>query len=68
MRSLAKSPSAVRLIPYEEAYEEGFEDMPRRVPDLGRIRAMLGYQPQRSLEEIILSVIQDRSEGVGRLA
>ena len=47
------SSSEIVLVPYEQAYEEGFEDMQRRVPDLGRIRALIGYEPQVHLDEII---------------
>jgi len=47
------SSSAIVLVPYDQAYEEGFEDMQRRVPDLGRIRALIGYEPQVHLDEII---------------
>ena len=39
--------------PYDEAYESGFEDMPRRVPDLTKVRAMIGYEPQHSLDDIL---------------
>jgi UDP-glucose 4-epimerase len=47
------SSSEIALVPYEQAYEEGFEDMRRRVPDLSRIRALIGYEPQVHLDEII---------------
>ena len=42
---LTGSKSPIRLIPYDQAYEAGFEDMPRRVPDLTKIHAMIGYEP-----------------------
>jgi UDP-glucose 4-epimerase len=45
-------------VPYAEAYERGFEDMMRRVPDLTRIRSAIGYQPKVTLSEIIQSVIE----------
>lgn len=50
---------AVRIdqIPYEKAYEAGFEDMPRRVPDLGKIKALIGYQPTLGVDEIVDRVI-----------
>ena len=38
--------SAIELVPYDRAYEEGFEDMQRRVPDLGKLRALTGYEPK----------------------
>jgi UDP-glucose 4-epimerase len=47
----------VRHIPYEVAYEEGFEDMERRVPDVNRIRTLTGWQPTRTLEDILDDVI-----------
>jgi UDP-glucose 4-epimerase len=50
------SPSGTTLIPYSEAYEEGFEDMHRRVPDISKITAMIGWQPTRVLDEIIADV------------
>jgi UDP-glucose 4-epimerase len=52
------SSSRIRLIPYDEAYESGFEDMPRRVPDLTKIRAMIGYEPRHGLEDILNDVIR----------
>jgi nucleoside-diphosphate-sugar epimerase len=51
------SKSAIELVPYDEAYEEGFEDMPRRVPDLYRIRTLIGYEPRVHLDEILDRVI-----------
>jgi UDP-glucose 4-epimerase len=49
--------SEIRLVPYEEAYEVGFEDMPRRVPDLSKIRRFIGYRPEYDLDDIIRSVV-----------
>jgi UDP-glucose 4-epimerase len=57
VRDLAGSTSPIKLIPYDEAYESGFEDMPRRVPDLTRIRALIGYEPKHQLDEILVQVI-----------
>lgn len=51
------SPSPIVFIPYERAYEEGFEDMPRRVPDLGKIRRLIGYRPTVGLSAILDAVI-----------
>ncbi len=53
----AGSSSPIRCIPFEEAYNEDFEDMQRRVPDLTKIRGAVGYEPSRSVEEIIDDVI-----------
>jgi UDP-glucose 4-epimerase len=51
------SSSKVVHVPYEEAYEEGFEDMERRVPDIGRIRRLTGWEPTRSMDDILNDVI-----------
>jgi len=57
VRDLAQSRSPIRFIPYDQAYESGFEDMPRRVPDLSKARAMIGYKPKHSLDDILVQVI-----------
>jgi UDP-glucose 4-epimerase len=66
IRSLAErikehtgSHSPIRIIPYEQAYEAGFEDMPRRVPDLTKIKELIGYEPKVGLDEIIQRVVAD---------
>ena len=51
------SDSKIVHIPYEEAYEEGFEDMERRVPDITRIRNLTGWEPTRTLDDILDDVI-----------
>jgi UDP-glucose 4-epimerase len=48
-----QSRSEIVLIPYDQAYEAGFEDMPRRVPDIGKIRSLIGFEPRTRLSEII---------------
>ena len=45
-------------IPYDQAYEAGFEDMPRRVPDISKIREFVGYAPTVHLDEIIMNVVK----------
>jgi UDP-glucose 4-epimerase len=60
VKELTQSRSEIRLVPYDEAYEVGFEDMQRRVPDLAKIRSLTGYQPERKLDEILHSVIDAR--------
>jgi UDP-glucose 4-epimerase len=57
VRDLASSRSEIVLVPYEQAYEAGFEDMPRRVPDLRKIRELIGYEPKVQLDEILRQVI-----------
>ena len=58
VRELAGSNSPIKLVPYDEAYESGFEDMPRRVPDLTKIEALIGYRPRYSLDDILVQVIE----------
>jgi nucleoside-diphosphate-sugar epimerase len=58
VRSLTGSTSSIRLVPYDEAYESGFEDMPRRLPDLSKIQSMIGYRPRFSLDDILVHVIE----------
>jgi nucleoside-diphosphate-sugar epimerase len=57
VRDLAGSKSQIKLIPYEQAYESGFEDMPRRVPDLSKVTTMIGYRPKHTLDDILMQVI-----------
>ncbi|MEP7272130.1 MAG: GDP-mannose 4,6-dehydratase [Acidobacteriota bacterium] len=57
IKQLTGSTSKVQLVPYHVAYEEGFEDMMRRVPDLTKIHGLLGYTPRFSLDQILESVI-----------
>ncbi len=58
VRTLTGSTSDIVRIPYEQAYEAGFEDMPRRVPDIAKIRALIGYRPTVELDEILTRVIE----------
>jgi len=57
VKELSGSKSELNYIPYEEAYESGFEDMYRRCPDNSKIKKLLGYKPSKSLDEIILATI-----------
>jgi UDP-glucose 4-epimerase len=54
---LAGSTSEVVYVPYEEAYASGFEDMRRRVPDVGKLRATIGYAPDTPLDEALRRII-----------
>ena len=63
VRSLTGSDSSIVFTPYDQAYEEGFEDMLRRVPDLSKIHKLIEYRPTVDLDEILESVIDyQRSE------
>ena len=57
VRELSGSKSPITLVPYDEAYESGFEDMPRRVPDLSKAEAMISYRTRHSLDDILNQVI-----------
>ena len=61
VKELTNSQSEITFMPYDEAYEEGFEDMPRRVPDTTKINALVGFRPQMSLDGILQSVIDFHS-------
>ena len=60
VREATRSRSEIVLVPYEQAYEAGFEDMPRRVPDLTKIRNLIGYAPTLGLADILERVIEDQ--------
>ncbi len=60
MRDSVNSVSPIELIPYDEAYAEGFEDMERRVPDGAKLERWTGFRPTITLEEIIADVVADR--------
>jgi UDP-glucose 4-epimerase len=57
VRALTGSRSEVVKVPYAAAYGEGFEDMPRRVPDIAKVAALIGYRPTKTLDEILENVI-----------
>jgi UDP-glucose 4-epimerase len=58
VRELTGSRSEIEFVPYDEAYEEGFEDMPRRVPDTSKISRAVGFRPTMTLDGILQSVIE----------
>jgi UDP-glucose 4-epimerase len=57
VRGMCGSKSGITLVPYDEAYEEGFEDMARRVPDCAKLQRLVGFAPSRPVREIVDSVI-----------
>ncbi|PYS51311.1 MAG: nucleoside-diphosphate sugar epimerase [Acidobacteria bacterium] len=61
VKELTHSESEITFVPYDEAYEEGFEDMPRRVPDIAKVGALVGFRPRMSLNGILQSVIDFHS-------
>ena len=62
VKAMTRSESEIVLVPYEKAYEEGFEDMPRRVPETSKIEKLVGYEPTVSLEQILERVIAYHSD------
>jgi UDP-glucose 4-epimerase len=57
--ALAESGSPIEFVPYEQAYDSDFEDMKRRVPNIGRIRALLGWEPRITLDQTLREVIAE---------
>jgi UDP-glucose 4-epimerase len=57
VKELTHSDSEIVFVPYDEAYEEGFEDMPRRVPDTSKINQLVGFKPEIKLDGILETVI-----------
>lgn len=53
VRARVNPKAPIAHVPYEKAYEEGFEDLRRRVPDLSRVRSLIDFKPTRSLDDII---------------
>ena len=56
------SRSGIRMIPYDQAYEAGFEDMHRRVPSLERVRKLIGYKPTKTLDQMLEAIVRSQSE------
>jgi UDP-glucose 4-epimerase len=57
VKTLTHSDSPIEYVPYDEAYEEGFEDMPRRVPDISKIKTMLNFQTTKDTRQVVQNVI-----------
>ena len=58
VRERVGSDSEIVTVPYDEAYGEGFEDMERRQPDTTKIRTLLGWEPEKSMDEVIDDVVE----------
>ena len=58
IKELVGSSSPVLFIPYDQAYEAGFEDMPRRVPDISKIQALIGFRPTVQLDEMLGAIVE----------
>jgi UDP-glucose 4-epimerase len=57
VKAATGSKSPIKKVPYSKAYEEGFEDMPRRVPDISKAQHLLGYRPTANIDTILTDVI-----------
>lgn len=68
VKQITGSRSPITLIPYDEAYESGFEDMPRRVPNLKRIRELIRYKPTKTLEGMLRAIVASSSKRAVRAA
>ena len=58
VKRVTRSPSDIVTVPYDEAYEAGFEDMSRRVPDLRKIKTLLDWSPRADLETILERIVE----------
>jgi UDP-glucose 4-epimerase len=58
VKAMTGSSSEIVRIPYDQAYESGFEDMPRRVPDISKVNRLVGYRPTVELDETLRRVIE----------
>jgi len=66
VKSITGSPSPIRNIPYDQAYQEGFEDMERRVPDITKIENLIGYRNTYDLNAILRKVVEyERNKLIG---
>jgi len=64
VKARTKSASEITFTPYDQAYESGFEDMPRRVPDISKIQKLIGFKPTLDVSEIIDTIVaQQRATG-----
>jgi UDP-glucose 4-epimerase len=68
VRTMTESASEIVLVPYDKAYDEGFEDMPRRVPDLTKIQTLVGYRPTLTLDDILRRVVEHTRASVQAVA
>ena len=57
VKQITQSDSEIQFVPYDEAYEEGFEDMPRRIPDITKVSELVGFRPEVGIDQILENVI-----------
>lgn len=74
IKKLTASNSRIVMVPYEQAYPADFEDVPSRVPELTKLKRLIGYEPRISLEETLINIVQyqqshpDKANGESALA
>ncbi|MFC1989844.1 GDP-mannose 4,6-dehydratase [Chloroflexota bacterium] len=59
VKEVTRSKSEIVYIPYDKAYEEGFEDLRRRVPDISKVKELIGYEPTKNIGEMIEIMVKD---------
>jgi UDP-glucose 4-epimerase len=57
VKEITRSDSEIVFVPYDEAYDEGFEDMPRRIPDITKVSELVGFRPTMNLDGILERVV-----------
>ena len=65
VKSMTESSSEIVYVPYEEAYEPGFEDMSRRLPDISKIQKLIGYAPSLALPDMLEMIIAHERTALG---
>jgi UDP-glucose 4-epimerase len=65
VKEMTESQSGIVLVPYEQAYEAGFEDMARRLPDISKVQRVVGYEPKLDLPHILQRIIAYERERLG---
>ncbi len=60
IKEMTNSKSRIVTVPYDTAYEDGFEDMQRRLPDIGKLNRLIGYEPKVSLDDALRNIIEDQ--------
>lgn len=62
VKKITRSESEIQFIPYEEAYQPGFEDMHRRIPNISKVTKLVGFKPEVKLKEIVNRVVAARRQ------
>ena len=68
VKKLTHSDSPIEIIPYDQAYQPGFEDMYRRVPNIGKIEALVGYKPKIRLQQIVQRIIESKRQELAEVS